>query len=46
MGAHLQEGEKGWRLSSVANGQHFNQLCLGYEAFTKPQKNGFRELLG
>ena len=35
----LKEGEKGLE---VLNGQWFNQLCLGNEAFLKPQKDGFQ----
>ena len=34
----LWGGERGWRLSSVTNGQRFNQLCICNEASLKTQK--------
>ena len=42
----LWGGERGWRLSSITNGQWFNQSWLCNETCIKTQKDGFGELLG
>ena len=40
----LWEGERGWRLSSIANDQWFNQLCLCNEASIKSWRTGLGKL--